>query len=148
MEEIRQTTWDVWNTVNNGINYLSTRAVFLPSTVYTTSWDAILVLFRLQNLQPNGYAYGVKWAPDLRFSRERALQNTGSLTHRIHGTGICTYMNGWFLWKSRWIDQSHGSYGNATLSNSVSTDAGFRPSVSWTSFQKTSWCYFVEKSSL
>ena len=27
------TTWDVWNLVNNGINYLSTGAGFLPSTV-------------------------------------------------------------------------------------------------------------------
>ena len=28
------TTWDVQNLVNNGINYLSTAAGFLPSTVY------------------------------------------------------------------------------------------------------------------
>ena len=27
------TTWDVWNPKNNGINYLSTGAGFLPSTV-------------------------------------------------------------------------------------------------------------------
>ena len=27
------TTWDVWNTINNGINNLSTGAGFLPSTV-------------------------------------------------------------------------------------------------------------------
>ncbi len=33
MEEIRLTTWDVQNPVNNGINYLSTGAGFLPSTV-------------------------------------------------------------------------------------------------------------------
>jgi len=35
MEEIRLTTWDVSNPVNNGINYLrvSTGAGFLPSTV-------------------------------------------------------------------------------------------------------------------
>ena len=30
------TTWDLWNLVNNGINYLSTGAGFLPSTV--TQW--------------------------------------------------------------------------------------------------------------
>ena len=28
------TTWDVWNLINNGINYLSTGAGFLPSTVW------------------------------------------------------------------------------------------------------------------
>ena len=27
------TTWDVWNSINNGINYLSTGAGFQPSTV-------------------------------------------------------------------------------------------------------------------
>ena len=32
MEEIRLTTWDVKNPANNGINYLSTGAGFLPST--------------------------------------------------------------------------------------------------------------------
>ncbi len=34
-------------------------------------------------------------------------------THRIHGTGIFTYMNGWFLcfFPCRQIYQSHGSYG-------------------------------------
>ena len=32
MEEIRLTTWDEKNLVNNGINYLSTGAGFLPST--------------------------------------------------------------------------------------------------------------------
>ena len=31
--EIRITTWDVQNCENNGINYLSTGAGFLPSTV-------------------------------------------------------------------------------------------------------------------
>ena len=33
MEEIRLTTRDVWNHVNNGINYPSTGAGILPSTV-------------------------------------------------------------------------------------------------------------------
>ena len=34
------TTWDVWNPVNNGINYLSTGAGFLPSTVSPVShWE-------------------------------------------------------------------------------------------------------------
>ena len=33
-EEIRLTTWDVKNPVNNGINYLSTGAGFLPLTVW------------------------------------------------------------------------------------------------------------------
>ena len=33
MEEIRRTTWDEQNPVNNEINYLSTGAGFLPSTV-------------------------------------------------------------------------------------------------------------------
>ncbi len=28
------TTWDVWNPINNGINYLSTGAGFQPSTVW------------------------------------------------------------------------------------------------------------------
>ena len=31
MEEIRLTTWDIWNLVKNGINHLSTGAGFLPS---------------------------------------------------------------------------------------------------------------------
>ena len=34
MEEIRLTSWDEKGLVNNGINYLSTGAVFLPSTVH------------------------------------------------------------------------------------------------------------------
>jgi len=34
MEELLLTTWDVTNTVNNGMNYLSTDAGFLPLTVY------------------------------------------------------------------------------------------------------------------
>ena len=33
MEEILHPTWDVKNLVNNGKNYLSTSAGFLPSTV-------------------------------------------------------------------------------------------------------------------
>ena len=37
MAEIRLTTWDVWNPINNGINYLSTGAGFQPSTV-SLSW--------------------------------------------------------------------------------------------------------------
>ena len=32
------TTWDVWNPINNGINYLSTGAGFQPSTV-PVPWD-------------------------------------------------------------------------------------------------------------
>ena len=32
------TTWDVWNHVNNGINYLSTGAGFQPSTVSLLFW--------------------------------------------------------------------------------------------------------------
>ena len=32
--EIRLTTWDVKNLVNSGINYLSTGAGFLPSTLF------------------------------------------------------------------------------------------------------------------
>ena len=36
MEEIRLTTWYVKNLVNNGINYISTGAGFLPSTVSFT----------------------------------------------------------------------------------------------------------------
>ena len=35
MAEIRLTTWDVENPVNDGINYLSTGAGFQPSTVWT-----------------------------------------------------------------------------------------------------------------
>ena len=34
MEEIRLTSWDEKDLVNNGINYLSTGAGFLPSTVH------------------------------------------------------------------------------------------------------------------
>ena len=36
MKEIRPTTWHVWNIVNNGINYISTGAKFLPS--WHISW--------------------------------------------------------------------------------------------------------------
>ena len=47
------TTWDVQNLVNNGINYLSTGAGFLPSTVYL--W-AIFVQFL--NLNVSGILFG------------------------------------------------------------------------------------------
>ena len=33
----------------------------------------------------------VSWFP--------GLTRTATITHRIHGTGIFTYMNGWFLWE-------------------------------------------------
>ena len=36
MKPLKNTTWTVWNPVNNGINYLSTAAGFPPSTVGTT----------------------------------------------------------------------------------------------------------------
>ena len=36
MEEIRLTSWDVKNIANTGVNYLSTGAGFLPSTVSTS----------------------------------------------------------------------------------------------------------------
>ena len=41
MEEIQLTTWDVRNLANNGINYLSTGAGFLPSTVPIDSMGLI-----------------------------------------------------------------------------------------------------------
>ena len=47
------TTWDVQNLVNNGINYLSTGAGFLPSTVYLC---AIFVQFL--NLNVSGILFG------------------------------------------------------------------------------------------
>ena len=45
MEEIRLTTWDVWNPVNNGINYISTGARFLPSTVLPLSSPILVSVF-------------------------------------------------------------------------------------------------------
>ena len=40
-----------------------------------------------------------------------------SLSHRIHGTGVFTYMNGWFVYGKCWqIYQSHGSYGYTSWS--------------------------------
>ncbi len=42
MAEILLTTWDVWNLKNNGINYLSTGAGFVPSTVWP--WKSLVVL--------------------------------------------------------------------------------------------------------
>ena len=45
MAEIRLTTWDVWNPIGNGINYLSTGAGFQPSTVITELPPSTSVLY-------------------------------------------------------------------------------------------------------
>ena len=48
MAEIRLTTWDVENLVNNGINYLSTGAGFLPSTVWCNFLDVAIEIIPMK----------------------------------------------------------------------------------------------------
>ena len=45
MEEIRPTTWDVWNPANIRVNYISTGARFLPSTVLPLSMLSLVSAF-------------------------------------------------------------------------------------------------------
>ena len=33
------------------------------------------------------------------FLKSETIQGVENITHPIHGTGIFTYMNGWFLWE-------------------------------------------------
>ncbi len=51
MEEIRLTTWDVQNLVNNGINYVPTGEGVLPSTVV---WKKDVVLECLRHVGWSG----------------------------------------------------------------------------------------------
>ncbi len=41
------TTWDVWNPINNGINYLSTGAGFQPSTVPSSYVDPLIAFDKI-----------------------------------------------------------------------------------------------------
>ena len=62
MEELLLTTWDVTNTVNNGMNYLSTDAGFLPVTVYPACdicWNFNIFLQLLQLKQSSGLFYTI-----------------------------------------------------------------------------------------
>ena len=43
------TTWDVWNPINNGINYISTGAGFQPSTVVTSFFHTFFLLVFLRS---------------------------------------------------------------------------------------------------
>ena len=47
------TTWHVWNPVNDGINYLSTGAGFLPSTVAPRIWNIDFRLIAYHLDEPN-----------------------------------------------------------------------------------------------
>ena len=67
MEEIpnnhltRMKPWHVWNPVNNGINYLSTGAGFLPSTVEPRIWsiDFRIIAYHLD--EPNHDEWKIGW---------------------------------------------------------------------------------------
>ena len=60
------TTWDVWNLINNGINYISTGAGFQPSTV----WNPIYYSLKLTaKIAPeNGWLEG-RWSDGLEDDR-------------------------------------------------------------------------------
>ena len=67
------------------------------------------------------WSAGWRWIPlELRSVSTR---QRSTITHRIHGTGMSTYIyNKHQLFMSRWIYQSHGSYG---LITSIANLSGF-----------------------
>ena len=94
------TTWDVWNPINNGINYLSTGAGFQPSTVWvilskelfwdSTSWFQVSSIFQW-------FQVGMEGQPESRAVRSTTF-NPPSLqlvdSFGIQNTDIYIYTPG------------------------------------------------------
>ena len=101
MEEIL-TTWDIENPVDNGINYQPQLvnagcrySYWLPFFLLVLSDTKIpWHILRSRLSWPDAFTK----IQDQWHTSYITQQIRGLLTHRIHGTGIFTYMTGWFGW--------------------------------------------------
>ena len=78
------TTWDVWNPINNGINYLSTGAGFQPSTVWKTRCCFYLIMTSIA-------------IPEIHQVFDHEATGIGAYQDRIHwilGTALCLTPSG------------------------------------------------------
>ena len=110
MEEIRLTTWHVKNHVNNGINYLSTGAGVLPSTVSPKK--------ALSKMISVGYASspeGVTMAAGALFPSTAVNRKVTCHNVRVHASGGFPMCEGSAAKKTTWGRQKVVEIGKCSV---------------------------------
>ena len=139
MAEIQLTTWDVWNPINNGINYLSTGAGFQPSTVCLHFRPKTRIL----QISPNCSNVFIKFSYRHPFLYIPSDPTASQLERRFHSrlqNGFRTWSLSPFTYPLMWGEKTHQFFFRKNM------DGGKRCFIIPTFTPKTSQMHYINRS--